>query len=153
MYHEENTLQNSSSLAACICERREEEEEEERGRVGLFMQQNWHRWEAVKAAERELQLHFCSFFTAGYAGPASAWQMVLAASSAARICARSCKCWDAEHTCWLKVMRKTRGQDAAAVAGTLAAILCQLCSTGFACGPGTTRWSSTNQIKSFTTPM
>lgn len=39
MYHEENTLQDSSPLAACIVERREEEEEE-RGRVGLFMQQS-----------------------------------------------------------------------------------------------------------------
>lgn len=111
MNHEENTLQESNSLAACICERREEEEKE-RGRGGLFMQQSWHRREAMRARGRARHragdrrptavLFVCT-------GPASEWQSFLTVLSAAGISARSSECLDAEHTCWLNVMEKTSG--------------------------------------------
>lgn len=111
MNHEENKLQESNSLAACICERREEEEKE-RGRGGLFMQQSWHRREAMRARGRARHragdrrptavLFVCT-------GPASEWQSFLTVLSAAGISARSSECLDAEHTCWLNVMEKTSG--------------------------------------------
>lgn len=68
-------LQESSSVAACICERTEENEEGG-GRGSLFMQQNRHREQEMSVEKSEISTEPVTeiqllLFAAGYTGSAS----------------------------------------------------------------------------------